>query len=123
MAFEIPGFSYAREASTDLSASQFCAVVIDSNGRAALPSANGTIVGVLQNKPASLGAEAAIMSDGVTKMVCSAAIAVGAQVKVDAAGKATPTPATGNYVIGIALTATAAANELLSVLLQSPSKF
>jgi len=66
MAREIPGFTIPLEASADLSASQFCAVISDANGRAAVAGAGVHIIGVLQNKPASLGAESSVMVDGVT---------------------------------------------------------
>lgn len=117
MALEIPGFTFAREAAVDLSASQYCAVASDANGRLVLPAAGALCLGVLQNKPASLGAEGSVMVDGVTKMLASAAITVGSPVTVDAAGKANSTLAAGNQVIGVALTAAAAANEVISVLM------
>lgn len=121
MAREIPGFSMPMEASVDLSASQFCGVTSDGNGRLALPAANASILGVLQNKPASLGAEGSVMCNGVTKMVTSAAVVAGAQVMVDAAGKAL-TATAGNYIVGIALTPSGGTGEIISVLLQNRGK-
>jgi hypothetical protein len=46
---------FSLEASTDLSASQYCGVTIDANGQLALPTAGSKIVGVLQTKPAAQG--------------------------------------------------------------------
>ncbi len=118
MAREIPGFTIPLEASADLSASQFCAVISDANGRAAVAGAGVHIIGVLQNKPASLGAESSVMVDGVTKMVAGAALTVGGAVKSDASGRAINAVAT-DKAIGFALTPAAAAGELTSVLLKS----
>lgn len=110
------------EASGDLSASQFCAVAVDLNGRAVLPTAGGAVVGVLQNKPASLGAEASIMVDGVTKMVASAAMGSMAIVSSTSAGQA-KAAAAGEYIVGITLTGAAAPGELVSVLQKGTAKF
>jgi hypothetical protein len=106
-------------AAADLSAKQFYAVKVDSNGKAALAGAGEVAIGVLQNKPGS-GQAATIRIAGATKMVASAAVAAGALVAANAAGKSvTATKATtntsdaggaadplvGSHVMGVALTA------------------
>ena len=109
-------------AAADLSAKQFYAVKVDSNGKAALAGAGEHAIGVLQNKPTS-GNAATVRISGATKMVASAAIAAGAVVAATAAGKSvTATKAStntsdagvaadalvGSNVLGVALTAAGA---------------
>lgn len=116
MAFEQPGFSYSRVAAADLSASQFCAVVIDSAGKAALPAGSTVpIAGVLQNKPVA-AAEASIVADGITKVIFSGTVAAGDHVMVDSAGKFKTAATTGNVRVGVCLLG-GASGETGSVLL------
>lgn len=119
MSFEIPGFKFSRQAAADLSTHQYKAVVCDSNGRAALAGTQGVaIIGVLQDKPAALGRAAEIMQNGITKWVAAAAIAAGATVTTNNAGKAI-TAVAGNIVAGIALEASGADGNVIAVLLGS----
>lgn len=116
MAIEIPGFKYSLQAAADLSTHQFKALVIDSNGRAALAGTAGLpIAGILQNKPNALGVACEITQSGISKMVCSGAITAGARVSTTNAGQA-QAAATGHVVIGYALE-TGAANKVIAVLL------
>lgn len=119
MAYNLVGFTLTLEAAADLSSSQYCAVNVDGNGKAALPSVGGRIVGVLQNDPTS-GKEATIQFLGATKMVAAGAITAGAWVKVDATGKAVSTSTATDEVVGICLTAAGGANELATILLIGP---
>ncbi len=116
MAFEIPGFSYTLEAAGDLSASQFAAVVVDSNGQAAVAGAAVTIAGVLQNDPAAIGEASTIVQTGITKMLAGAAVTVGDLVMTDGSGRAITATAT-NPPLGTALQAAANADEIIPVLL------
>lgn len=87
MAYEIPGFSYTLEASADLSASQYCAVAVDANGRAVLATTALNIDGVLQDKPAALGEVGTIMQKGITKgKIGVGGVTAGDLVQVGAAG-------------------------------------
>lgn len=87
MAYEIQGFSYTLEASADLSASQYLAVVVDANGQAAISGAAIQIDGVLQNKPEFLGDTATIMQKGITKgVVGTAGVTAGDEVEIEAGG-------------------------------------
>lgn len=72
-------------------------------------------IGVLQNKPQGVGHAATVGFHGVTRVVCDAAITAGAAVKISADGQAATAGA--GPTVGIALTTTAAAGDLLSVLL------
>jgi hypothetical protein len=118
MAFEnvrntVPGLA----AGADLSTHQFKAVKVDTttNERVVLASVAGErVVGILQNKPTS-GVAATIACPGsTTKMVASAAIATGAFITTTNVGTAV-TAASTNNVLGVALHAVTAANQLVTV--------
>jgi len=117
MAFEENLSTFSLEAAADLSASQFHALVVDANGQVALAGAAVRIDGVLQNDPAAAGREAAVAFGGITKMVCGAAVAAGAEVATNAAARAITAVAT-NPVIGRAITAGGADGDIISVLLR-----
>jgi hypothetical protein len=78
--------------------------------------ADTTIVGVVQNKPQVTGGAATVAIRGVSKVVSDAAITAGTLVKCSADGQAAATGA--GPTVGIALTTTANAGELVSVLLK-----
>lgn len=104
-------------ANADLSAHQFKAVDVNSSGNIVLASAAGQrVIGVLQNKPNAAGQSAGVAVSGVTKMIASAAITAGALVTTTNAGLAV-TAATTNFILGRAMTAAGAANDVIEVLL------
>jgi hypothetical protein len=77
------------ETAVDLSESQFCVVVMDSNGKATLPSAAGagSILGVLQNRPGykqdrKIGRAARIRKSGLTKVKAASAFAIGDPLEI-----------------------------------------
>lgn len=75
-------------------------------------------LGILQNRPASgQAAEVRVNSGSTSKVVCGAAVAAGVEVMSDGSGRAI-TATTTNEVVGIALSATSNANELLDVLIR-----
>jgi hypothetical protein len=78
-------------------------------------AADTAIVGVLQNKPQGTGQAATVGYNGVTKVVSDVAVTAGAAIKVSADGQAAVTGA--GPTVGIALSTTATAGELVSVLL------
>lgn len=114
MSYEIPGRCVTLEASADLSAEQFKLVVVDANGRAAVAGAGAHCAGVLQNDPDALGRAGTVMIDGLSRVIAGAAVAPGANVAADASGRAV-TAATGQFVVGIAFTGCANANEWITV--------
>lgn len=121
MAREIAIFDRSRQASADLSASQFCAVALNSSSQVALPSAGADIYGVLQNKPTAQARAAELRILGLTKMVVgSGGVTAGDKIMVDGNGKAV-TATTGNFVVGIAED-TAAAGALTTVLIRPGGK-
>jgi hypothetical protein len=70
---------------------------------------------VLQNKPQNSGNAATVAIRGVSKVVSDVAITAGDSIQVSADGQAAKTGA--GPVVGIALSTTANAGELVNVLL------
>ena len=106
MAYEILKLKSIK-ATASLAASQFCFVKIDTSGQIALPAAGGYAVGVLQDKPAAGDPGAVCYPGDITKVLCGGTITAGQDVATDVNGKAVAA-ATGNFILGIALTAGAA---------------
>ena len=104
-----------KEASEDLSAKQFYIMQMDANGKMEIgEGATDLLLGVLQDKPES-GQAGCYRHMGTTKVVASAAIAIGARVTSDAAGKAVTTTTNGNIVVGTALEAAAADGDIIEI--------
>jgi len=80
-----------------------------------LADADDVAIGVLQNKPQVTGAAATVGIRGVSKVVSDVAITAGDAIKVSADGQAAKTGS--GPTVGVALTTTANAGELVSVLL------
>lgn len=76
------------EAGSDLSASQFCAVTVNSDGQLALPSAGATIVGILLDEPAAQGRTGSVQTDGAAKWRLGGTVDEGDEVKTDSTGRA-----------------------------------
>jgi hypothetical protein len=94
---------------------QYHFVKVTGVGQVGLGDASATPVGVLQNKPQGVGHAATVGFHGVTRVVSDVAITAGDLIKVSADGQAAKTGA--GPTVGIALTTTAAAGDLVSVLL------
>ena len=104
-----------KEAGEDLSEKQFYIVQMDSSGDMEVAeSATDLLLGVLQDKPES-GQAGTYRHKGTSKVVASAAIAIGAYVTTTNAGKAVTTTTQGNKVIGIALEAAAADGDIIEI--------
>lgn len=73
-------------AAADLSAKQFYAIKVDSNGKAAVAGAGEFCAGILQNKPGS-GQAATVAYGGISKALAGGNITAGMTVAADAAGK------------------------------------
>lgn len=87
----------------------------------ATAAANEQPIGVLQNKPQGVGHPATVAIEGVSKVECAAACTAGNVLKVDSTGRVTPaTPGTdaSTLFVGIALSTTANAGELCTVLIK-----
>lgn len=86
--YQITEETFTLPANADLSASQYCAVDVNSSGNAVVAGAGGGIVGVLQNNPAAAGRASEIQMGGVTPMKMGGTVAKGDYVKADASGRA-----------------------------------
>lgn len=125
MGYEIPGKNITLVAAVDLTAKQYHAVKLDSNGKAtAITVAGEDAIGILQI-PAIAGEAATVMVSGVTKAIYGAAVTAGQCVMVDASGKivpfATPAASNTNYAIGRALESGVAGQEGTILLGANPS--
>jgi hypothetical protein len=103
-------------AGADLSTHQFKAMKVTAADTVGVATSLGERVeGVLQNKPSANGQAATVaVAPSMTKMVASAAIVAGAFVTTAADGRAV-TAGAGHNVLGTALTAATAANQLVTV--------
>lgn len=102
-------------ASEDLSAKQYYFMQMDSSGDMEIgEGATDLLLGVLQDKPES-GQAGTYRYAGTTKVVASGAIAVGAEVTSDSAGKAVTTTTQGDTVKGIALEAAATDGDIIEI--------
>lgn len=111
---EIPVLRHGAEAASDLSALQYRAMK-RSSGKWEVAGVADVATGILQNKPVA-GADASVMSVGVTPAIASAAIAENAKVAPAANGKLR-TAVTGDHVLGIAQEAAAGDGSIFSILL------
>lgn len=121
MAYEDNLQRISLPANADLSASQYCFVVVNSSGKVALASDGAKADGVLQDKPAAADRAAQIGIDGVTKMKAGAAITAGDDVAVGSSGKGA-TATTGEVVVARALETATGDGSIISVLLQRSSE-
>ena len=121
MAYEQTLRTIGVPASADLSASQFCFMVVNSSGQLALPSAGGDADGILQDKPNAAAVEGELAVLGVSKLVVgTAGVTAGDLLATDANGKAV-TATTGNKILGRAL-ATGVAGVIIPALIQQKGK-
>lgn len=114
MAYEIPLMVVSRPAAADLSAKQYYAVKVDSNGEIVLAGASDSPAGILQNEPAS-GRTASVMAYGISRAVYGGNVTAGNRVRADANGKIVESGA-DEPVLGIAMES-GATDEIHAVLL------
>lgn len=111
-------FTVSLEAAADLSTHQYKLVKVTGAMQVNIATAaTDFAVGVLQNKPSAVGQSATVQCAGISKLIAGAAVAAGDRVTADSTGRAVATTTAGNKVFGIALTATSAAGQIVSVLL------
>lgn len=94
---------------------QYHFVKVTGAHQCGLAGSGDKVIGVLQNKPQHEGNAATVAIRGVSKVVCDAALDAGDEVAASADGQAAAA-GTGDAV-GVALSTTANAGELVSVLL------
>lgn len=110
--------SISLNAGEDLSAAQYLFGELDLAGNVDVADTLGVdAIGVIYTNPVS-GEAVQIAYAGVAKVKASAAIAVGAKVAAAADGRAV-TAGSGHHVLGRALVAAGAADEVIPVLLGS----
>jgi len=111
--------SITLEAAGDLSAHAYKGALVDTAGQAALATGAALdIDGVFQNElGAAIGEPTLVLTvpGTVTKAIAGASVTQGAEVAVNATGLFIDAVAT-DVVVGIALTGTAAANEVFAML-------
>jgi hypothetical protein len=80
---------FSLPASGDLSGSQYCAVTIDSNGRLALPSAGGQVIGILYTAPSAIDKAGEVWGagSGIRKARYGGTVTAGQALKVDTSGR------------------------------------
>jgi len=101
MAYTEAGVCITLEAAADLSAAQYYAVYIDSNGQAALCGADALAVGILQNKPSAAGQAATVQISGVSKVVVGTGAATAGAVAGTEAGGDLIDAGTGVSGVGV----------------------
>lgn len=88
MSFEVyGGLDLSFEAAADLSAKQFYAVKLDTNGKIALAGVGDFAIGILQDAPAS-GKFGLVRVQGVSKFLAGTTITTADLIKSDSAAKA-----------------------------------
>ncbi len=108
-------------ASGDLTGSQFLFAIVDGEKTVGVAGAGVAADGVIQNKPNTGQAVTLAIAGDTSKVVAGAAVAAGADVASDAAGKGV-TSTSGDYIQGKCLTAAANADELITVQLSTPGR-
>lgn len=92
----------AAPANGSLSTSLYCAVSLNSSGKLALPSAGGSICGVLQNAPDAADKAGTYQFAGITPMKLGGTVSKGDFVKADSSGRAV-TASAGDVAAGAAI--------------------
>jgi hypothetical protein len=111
---EIPVQQMTLIAAADLSSSQYLAVKIDSDGKAALAGAGENAVGILQTNPKA-GFAGQVMALGQSYAVYGASVTAGNNLSADASGKLVPTAGTA-AVLAVAMES-GSADEVHTVIL------
>lgn len=107
-------------ASADLSGSQYCGMVLDSNGNLAVAGAGVRIYGVLLNTPKALGQAGTLAQTGEVKMKMGAsALAPNTLLSTDASGRAVAQASTA-IAIGVLKETSGGVNSLATVELRLP---
>ena len=109
-AYEIPGLRFSLPAGAEVKQHRFVSVTTGSKG--IMATAATAVIGVSMNE---VKADQVLeVADGIVIVEAGGAIAEGAVVYADAAGKATATKGTSNPA-GVAITAASADGELVTV--------
>ena len=108
------------EASADISDNQWHGMKMSAEGEVTVCAATSDIpIGILTNKPAADGREAAILVVGVCPVVAGETITYGDQIRIDGDGHALVwTPGTDNtmYVVGRCIRGGAVTEKIVAVI-------
>ena len=115
MAFDNSLHEVNAVASADLSASQYCAVVDNSSGKAALAGAGLRADGILQDKPTAADQACLVGIRGLSKAKAGAAFNAGVVLTPDASGKLV-TAGTGDVPFATSREAAGADGDIVTVL-------
>lgn len=116
MSFNIAKLDFTIEASADLSAEQFRAVVIAAGGAAVAGADVADIAGILQNNPDAAGQACVVQNKGVARAQVAGAISRGDPLYTDASGDLTDSGTAGNEV-ATAMEDASGAGSIIAVLL------
>jgi hypothetical protein len=127
MAYDVPVLDVSKPTTVSLASDQFYFAADDGSGNAVLNTTQGkACIGVLQNDPIA-GQVATVRVYGISKVVAGAALAPGVLVESDALGRAialvdassntTTGASTGGFCMGMTLDSSAAAGDLVTVLI------
>ena len=115
MAYQGDGIDWGNAtAGADLSGNQYYAVNVNAAGNIVLASDAEPALGILQNEPTS-GQAAAVRVGGISKAVAGAGFDAGVLVCAHTGGKVDEGGA-GDEVLGIALTASGADGDVITIL-------
>ena len=116
MAYSDKSIKITLPAASDLSASQYCMVVINTSGQVELSGDDGNSVGILQNKPSAAGRAAEVLVYGVSKLKAGATVRAGYNVGSGASGQAKETDSS-SFRNGVVISG-GASGEFVTVLFQ-----
>jgi hypothetical protein len=88
MATSQTGQCVSMIAAADLSASQYCFVIVDNTGKVALSGDGGRFIGILQDKPTAANEACNVMITGISKVKQAGSLTIGASIAPDASGLA-----------------------------------
>jgi hypothetical protein len=119
MAYEMDVLDISLLAGADLSALQYCFVKLTADNTVEKCGAGEQAIGILQNKPDTIGQAARVRVFGVSRFVngTAGAIAFGVKVKSDADGKGVAAAANKDLYFGIVLDGVAAVDNLATILI------
>jgi len=118
MAVTQEGIDITLPAAGDLSAKQYCAMIVDTTGRATTSAALGKVIGILQNKPAAAGRAARIRVVGVSKLAGGAALNEQDYITSNAQGFGTAGASLNDEIFAQALVQSGGSGDITDVLIQ-----
>lgn len=123
MTREISIYTESYEAGADLSSDQYKAVALHTTENQVVLAGAGGGIGVLQNKPDTVGQGAEVRHHGISRHVVdgnATNIAIGDLITSDANGKGVVADTIDDLAYGIALEASTADGDVISILMLGP---